>query len=49
MNRIKALLQSERSKSIIMAIGMVIMLVMLFVYLLNADLSTAPEFIYNQF
>ena len=34
---------------IVFAIKIISMILLIFYYLINADLSTAPEFIYNQF
>lgn len=39
----------DRAKIIFQIIDIIIMLFLLYLYLMNADLSTAPEFIYNQF
>lgn len=49
MGKIALLYKNERFKDLIMCIKIIIMLVLLYMYLMYADLSTAPEFIYNQF
>ncbi len=49
MKNIVMWLGKESTKNIFKAVDLFIMLCLLFFYLLNADLSTAPEFIYNQF
>lgn len=49
MKKIVMWLGKESTKNIFKTVDLVIMLCLLFFYLLNADLSTAPEFIYNQF
>lgn len=45
----KKLIQSLYSSDIFMVVKIVFMLLLLYMYLMYADLSTAPEFIYNQF
>ena len=42
-------LKSKKFKTVMRVLDIVIMLVLLYLYLLYADLSTAPDFIYNQF
>lgn len=42
-------LKSKKYKTVMRVLDIVIMLVLLYLYLLYADLSTAPDFIYNQF
>lgn len=42
-------LKNKIFKSILTIVVLVIMILSLFFYLMYADLSTAPEFIYNQF
>lgn len=49
MQKILIWLNQENIKNIMRVIDIVIMLTLLYLYLLKADLSTAPEFIYNQF
>lgn len=45
----KKLIQSLHSSDVFMLVKIVFMLLLLYMYLMYADLSTAPEFIYNQF
>lgn len=40
---------NERTANVLMVIKVIVMLLFLYLYLMYADLSTAPEFIYNQF
>ena len=49
MHKILIWFNQEKTKHIMRAFDIVIMLILLYIYLLKADLSTAPEFIYNQF
>lgn len=49
MKRILEILRSEKAKDVLVAVKIFAMLVLLYLYLMYADLSTAPEFIYNQF
>jgi len=49
MKQIVSAFKKLNSSSGMMAVKIVLMLVTLYLYLLYADLSTAPEFIYNQF
>ena len=49
MRKIIDFFVSEKGQCILRAISIVVILFILYYYLLNADLSTAPEFIYNQF
>lgn len=39
----------DSTRTIMMAIDAIIMILLLYLYLMKVDLSTAPEFIYNQF
>ena len=49
MRRIIDFFVSEKGQYILRATAIAVMLFLIYFYLLNADLSTAPEFIYNQF
>lgn len=49
MKHVFEFFKRERVASVLMAVKIVGMLLLLYLYLLWADLSTAPEFIYNQF
>lgn len=49
MKRILEILRREKEKDVLVAVKIFVMLVLLYLYLMYADLSTAPEFIYNQF
>ncbi len=49
MKNVIEFLKKEKVASALMAVKIVGMLLLLYLYLLWADLSTAPEFIYNQF
>ena len=49
MEKIRNFINSEKVLVIVRAVSIFVMLLLIYVYLLNADLSTAPEFIYNQF
>jgi len=45
----KEIFKSEKARTVMKVIAIIIMLIILYLYLLNADLSTSPDFIYNQF
>ena len=45
----KKMWNKDRLKNILMTISAIVMLFIIYVYLLHADLSTAPEYVYNQF
>ncbi len=49
INSIREVCKNMKSNYIVKGIIMGMMLIAIFIHLLNADLSTAPEFIYNQF
>lgn len=49
MSFIKKMGQHKRMMVLLQGIGIYLMLMMILFYLLYADLSSAPEFIYNQF
>ena len=49
MGKLITWLKKDKVKNVMMVIDMTIMAVLLFIYLLNMDLNTAPDFIYNQF
>lgn len=49
INFIREIYNKDKIRLIVKGIAMGIMLMAIFIHLLNADLSTAPEFIYNQF
>ena len=42
-------LNSEIVKDIMQLIKIIVMILLIYIYLLNTDLTTTPEFIYNQF
>lgn len=41
--------ENKTARDVLRGVSIWLMLTAIFVYLLYADLSTAPEFIYNQF
>ena len=49
MNRLLIMMKSEAIGNVLLVVKIIAMLCMLYIYLMHADLSTAPEFIYNQF
>lgn len=49
MHRLIKLIQRGKETGLVDGIKTFIMLILLYLYLMFADLSTAPEFIYNQF
>lgn len=49
MKSIVDFFKKEKVALAFMAVKVVVMLLLLYLYLMWADLSTAPEFIYNQF
>ncbi|MGN0351060.1 MAG: hypothetical protein ACI4ES_05350 [Roseburia sp.] len=49
MRRFMEMMKNEKVTNVFMMIKIIVMLVLLYLYLMYADLSTAPEFIYNQF
>ena len=49
MSKYFAWLKTDKAINIMMVVKVFIILVLLYLYLLHADLSTAPDFIYNQF
>ena len=49
MKRIKKFITNEKTKTVWDVFKIAVMLLLIYVYLMYTDLSTAPEFIYNQF
>ena len=49
MSKLKEWLKKDNVKNVMMVIDITIMGILIFLYLLNMDLNTAPDFIYNQF
>ncbi len=49
MKKISEFIKSEIVQCVIKGVSIAVMLVLVYIYLIHADLSTAPEFIYNQF
>ena len=49
MNKFREFLKNKNFRIFLTVIKVFLMMVALYLYLMYADLSTAPEFIYNQF
>ena len=49
MSFLKRLSKSDGFAAVFKALVLWLLMTAVFIYLLNADLSSAPEFIYNQF
>lgn len=49
MNFIKRVYQISTFKFIINVIGIYLIMLVIFLYMLNSNVSNAPEFVYNQF
>ena len=49
MKYILNILKKENCVTVIMCVKVAIMLLLLYLYLMCADISTTPKFIYNQF
>ena len=49
MNEFREFLKNKNFRIFLTVLKVFLMMVALYLYLMYADLSTAPEFIYNQF
>ena len=49
MNSIKKICQNSFIRVLFDVVWMYLLMVLIFLYILNHDMSSAPEFIYNQF
>ena len=49
MRKMVEFMKTDKANGIITGVKIIIMIFLTYLYLMHADLSTAPEFIYNQF